>query len=69
MTPHTRNFLLGVLSEAENKTIADGVHEVVMDHLEDVVDRDGTAELVLRSGATGRGQQLDRQLHRLSEQR
>ncbi|KWX67221.1 FAD-dependent oxidoreductase [Mycobacterium sp. NAZ190054] len=52
MTPSTRNFMLGVLSEAENKTIADGVDDVMMDHLEDVVDRDGATELVLRSGAT-----------------
>lgn len=52
MTPYTNNFLLGVLSEAENKTIAGGIHEVVMDHFDDVVDRNGAAELVLRSGAS-----------------
>lgn len=52
MTPRTGNFLLGVLSEAENTTIADGVHKVVMDHLVDIVDHDGAAEMVLRSGAT-----------------
>lgn len=52
LTPEAENFLIGVLSEAENRTIAAGLNEVVMDHLADVVDRDGTTELVLRSGAT-----------------
>ncbi len=35
------NFVLGVLSEAENKTIAAGLNDVVMDYLVDVVDRNG----------------------------
>ena len=52
LTPEAENFLIGVLSEAENRTIAAGLNEVVMDHLTDVVDRDGTTELVFRSGAT-----------------
>ena len=51
LTPATGNYLLGVLSEAENKTIAAGLNDVVMDHLEDVVDDDGGPEMVLRSGA------------------
>ena len=52
MTPYTGNFLLGVLSEAENKTIAAGLNDVIMDHVEDVVDREGATDLVLCSGAT-----------------
>jgi thioredoxin reductase len=52
LTPETGNFLIGVLSEAENRTIAAGLNEVIMDHLVDAVDCDGTAELVFRSGAT-----------------
>lgn len=52
LTPDTGNFLFGVLSEAENATIAGGLREVVMDHLVDVVDRDGAAEMIMRSGAT-----------------
>ncbi|WP_395310299.1 NAD(P)-binding protein [Mycobacterium sp. AMU20-3851] len=51
-TAQAGHFLLGVLSEQENRTIAAGLHEVTMDHLVDVVDRDGTTEMVLRSGAT-----------------
>jgi hypothetical protein len=52
LTPETGNFLLGVLSESENKTIAAGLNDVIMDHLVDVVDRNGATELVFRSGAT-----------------
>jgi hypothetical protein len=51
-TPQTANFLLGVLSESENKTISDGLNDVVMDHLVDAVDRNGSTDLVLRSGST-----------------
>jgi hypothetical protein len=51
LTPTTGNFLLGVLSESENKTIAAGLNEVVMDYLADVVDRGNGTELTLRSGA------------------
>lgn len=50
-TPETGNFLAAILSESENETIAAGLNEVVMDHLADVVDRDGGTEVVLRSGA------------------
>jgi hypothetical protein len=50
-TPETGNFLFGVLSESENKTIATGLNDVIMDHLVDAVDRDGTTELVFRSGS------------------
>jgi hypothetical protein len=52
LTPETGNFLLGVLSESENKTIAAGLNDVIMDHVADVVDRNGATELVFRSGAT-----------------
>jgi hypothetical protein len=51
VTPTTGNFLLGVLSESENNTIAAGLNEVLMDYLVDVVDRGDEAELTLRSGA------------------
>ncbi|WP_308160695.1 FAD-dependent oxidoreductase [Mycolicibacterium goodii] len=52
LTPEAGNFLFGVLSEAENRTIAAGLNDVIMDHLVDAVDRDGASELVFRSGAT-----------------
>ena len=52
LTPHADNFVLGVLSEAENHTISAGLNDVVMDYLEDAVDRNGTTELVFRSGST-----------------
>jgi hypothetical protein len=51
LTPQTGNFMLGILSEAENKAIAAGLHEVVMDYLEDVVDRGDAIEMQLRGGA------------------
>lgn len=50
--PYADNFMLGVLSEAENHTVAAGLNEVVMDHFVDVVDRDDAAELVLANGGT-----------------
>ena len=52
LTPRADNFLLGVLSEAENQTISAGLNDLVMDYLEDAVDRNGTTELVFRSGST-----------------
>ncbi|OBA96385.1 potassium transporter [Mycobacteriaceae bacterium 1482268.1] len=52
LTPQTGNFLLGLMSESENRTIAAGLDDVVMDHLDDVVDRNGDTHLVFRSGAT-----------------
>jgi Pyridine nucleotide-disulphide oxidoreductase len=52
LTPETGNFLLGVLSESEKKTIAEGLNDVIMDHVVDAVDRNGATELVFRSGAT-----------------
>ena len=71
LTPETGNFLVGVLSESENKTIAAGLNDVIMDHLVDAVDRNGCTDLVLRSGSsqgdpTG---QLDRELHRILDVR
>ena len=50
LTPEARNYFAGILSEAETRTVAAGLRHVVMDHLTDVVDRDGRTELVLRSG-------------------
>ncbi|BCI51982.1 hypothetical protein NIIDNTM18_12600 [Mycolicibacterium litorale] len=52
LTPDTASFLLGVLSEDECKTIADGLHSVTMDYLVDAVDRGDGVELTFRSGAT-----------------
>ncbi|MGW6620782.1 FAD-dependent oxidoreductase [Nocardia sp. NPDC055002] len=51
LTPTTGNFLLGLLSGSENKTIADGLNEVIMDHVVDAVDRDGDIDLMFRSGS------------------
>ena len=52
LTPQADNFVLGVLSEAENRTISAGLNDVVMDYFEDAVDRNDTTELVFRSGST-----------------
>ena len=41
-----------MLSESENNTIAAGFNDVVMDHFEDAVDRNGSTDLVFRSGST-----------------
>jgi Pyridine nucleotide-disulphide oxidoreductase len=51
MTPQSGNFLLGLMSDSESRTIAAGLNDVVMDHLEDVVDCDHSTELLLRSGS------------------
>lgn len=51
-TPGARNFLLGIQSESERATIAAGLNDVIMDHFVDAVDRDGSTDVVLRSGAT-----------------
>jgi hypothetical protein len=50
LVPEPQTFFLANLSERENRTISDGLRRVVVDHLEDVVDRDGGTELLLRSG-------------------
>ena len=52
VTPGADNYVLGVLSEAENKTISAGLNDVVMDYFEDAVDRNGSTEMVFRSGST-----------------
>ncbi|MCV7412087.1 potassium transporter [Mycobacterium florentinum] len=52
LTPQADNFVLGVLSEDENRAISAGLNDVVMDYLDDVVDRMCTTELVFRSKAT-----------------
>lgn len=51
-TPDAVNFLGGVLSEAENATIAAGLNDTVMDYFTDVVDRGGSTEMRFRSGAS-----------------
>lgn len=52
LTPTTGNFFFGLLSEAERDTITGGLHEMVMDHFVDAVDRNGNTDIVFRSGAT-----------------
>jgi hypothetical protein len=52
LSPDCQNFLFGALSRGEQEAIAAGLNESLLDHLVDVVDRDGRTELVLRSGAT-----------------
>ena len=52
VTPDAENFLAGVLSESENNTISAGLNDVVMDYFEDAVDRNGSTEIVFRSGST-----------------
>ncbi|OBJ68323.1 FAD-dependent oxidoreductase [Mycobacterium sp. 1274756.6] len=52
VTPDADNYLFGVLSQAENKTIAAGLNGVVMDYFTDAVDRNGSTTLMFRSGAT-----------------
>lgn len=52
LTPQADNFVLGVLSEAENRTISAGLNDLVMDYFEDAIDRNGTTDLVFRSGST-----------------
>jgi thioredoxin reductase len=52
LTPEAENFVLGILSEAENTTISKGLNDVVMDYLVDALDRNDTTELIFRSGST-----------------
>lgn len=52
LNPDAGNFVFGIMSEAEHRTIATGVNELVPDHLVDVVDSDGGCELLLRSGGS-----------------
>jgi cation diffusion facilitator CzcD-associated flavoprotein CzcO len=51
-TPEAENYFAGLMSEAESKTIAEGIQHVVMDYFVDAVDRDGETELVFRNGST-----------------
>jgi hypothetical protein len=51
-TDGARNFVFGLLSEAEARAIRSGVTNMVSDHLVDAVDRGGNVELLLRSGAS-----------------
>lgn len=50
LDPRCRRHMFGLLSVAENETISRGADEVVMDYLEDVIDRDDKPVLRLRSG-------------------
>ena len=52
LTPDADNYFFGILSEAEYHTIAHGLTSTVRDYLDDVRDRNGSAELVFRSGMT-----------------
>jgi hypothetical protein len=52
LVPNPRNFMFGVLSEAETRTIGAGLSRVLTDYLEDVVDLDEQPQLVLRGGDT-----------------
>lgn len=52
LTPGTANFLLGMLSEDECRTIAEGLASVRMDYFVDAVDRGDGVELTFRSGET-----------------
>ena len=66
-TPTADSYLLGVLSDAENQTIAAGLNDVVMDHFVDAVGpgrvhRPGVPQRRHQGGGAG---QLDRELHRL----
>ncbi len=48
--PKAEHFFLGALSEAESDRIRGGLGEVVLDHLEDVIDTDAGAQIQLRRG-------------------
>ncbi|MFE4456320.1 potassium transporter [Nocardia tengchongensis] len=50
VTEHPNNFFAGLLSESEQRTIHEGLNTLVVDHLEDAVDRNGSVELQFRSG-------------------
>jgi len=43
-------YMFGLLSAAENETIANGISELITDYVEDVVDNGATTEIVFRSG-------------------
>ena len=50
VTPTARRCMFGIISDEEIETIRAGLRLTVMDRLVDVVDRDGSSELVLRGG-------------------
>jgi thioredoxin reductase len=52
VTPEAENFVLGVLSSGESKTISAGINDIVMDYFLDAVDNNGSTELTFRSGST-----------------
>ncbi|MDX1885958.1 FAD-dependent oxidoreductase [Mycolicibacterium sp. 120270] len=51
-TAEADNYFAGLMSESETATISEGLNDVVMDYFADAVDRNGSTELVFRSGAT-----------------
>lgn len=52
LDPRASNFMLGMLSEAEGRTIKSGLSELILDHLVDVADgADGSPCILFRSGA------------------
>lgn len=51
-TPAPGSFNGASMSEGESHRIAAGLSEVAMDHVVDVLDRDGATEILFRSGAT-----------------
>ena len=50
LTEQCDNFMFGLLSERERDVVAGGLGELMMEHLEDVVDRNGEPVMVFRSG-------------------
>jgi hypothetical protein len=52
LTPSPRNFMFGVLSDEETRTVETGLTSLVTDYLDDVVDRGEESHLVLRGGDT-----------------
>jgi len=51
LNPDCRRYMFGLLSPEENEVISKGATEILPDYLRDVVDRDGTPTMILRSGA------------------
>lgn len=52
LVPNPQNYFFGLLSGAENATIAGGLKAVVPDYFADVQDRGDRTDLILRSGET-----------------
>ena len=50
LNPQCRQFVFGVLSQAENDVIASGARDIVMDYVSDIIDEGDATVMVLRSG-------------------